>query len=827
HLTLRFKEEAWYVEDYVVNLSASSGGSPLKITHEGQGKWRIGPVGSSLTFEYDINKIVPFGYYNPEQGQISVYIDDEGGVIMAPYFFIYPDVTDVSSVIIRFNVPAGWKVVTPYIEKDGHFEVQRITNSLLIDFLHRQQIYMGKMKFYVERQVDSCTVKLGVLEVDKGLDATNYYRTQADVENAMNVTVKCLEALVDFFGENPYKVFTMYTRFSPSPTNQPYFPDDRYMGNGYAYWPEHRWDELLGHMIYAFMIADFQIFRSAPLLVKEEIMKGIGEMYYGPKRAWELFNDPVYLGKMYYCYLIYERFLQSNKTGWVEFLLYLKGPFVGLMLDSEIQKATGGTKSLDDVMKYIYSTYKNTGHTVDYHDLQSAVETVTGQDFSELFSRYVYGDEKIPYQYIQNYKPYFLDYPDRFAESFRPTAEGVFYGRTIPFFINIELMVHREEHVPMGAFIYASDRIKNFASYVLSHYTIDNLTEKNVEDALTTLAGADCSGFFTRWEDSYGRLSLGELKEWLRSYSEEVTKPAPSLQPGSDTKSPVISSLTPADGSTVDTKTLTISASYYDDVAIDVRSVELRVDGVPVTPTLVSETKVEYSATLSEGKHSVSLTVKDTSGNTATANWSFTVRAQPQQAGSRCIIATATYGSESAPQVQLLRDFRDNIVLKTFAGSSFMAVFNAWYYSWSPPVASAIEPDPLLKAITRAVLQPLLNILQTATATFSLFTFNAELGIVVVGGIISALIGLTYFAPVTAVVLIGVSKAYGRWVFPQPRYLKFLIMLWGASITLIFLGEVVQSYPLMMFATSSFVVLTIALTVGCVSLWVARVLGRV
>lgn len=517
-LTLRFKEEAWYAENYVHNLSASSGGSPLTITDQGQGIWKVDSIGSSLTLEYDIDKVIPFGYYTPNQNEISVYLSDEGGVIMAPYFFIYPDVADANSIQIKFEVPADWMVVTPYLPEGDHFEVQRITRSLLVDFINRQQIYMGKMKFYAELEIDNCTVKLGVLEADKSHDTMETYRTQADVENALSVIVKCLENLVDLFGENPYRVFTMYTRFSPS-SGGPRFPDERYMGNGYAYWCEHRWDELLGHMIYAFVAnAGIPGCGCAPLLAEEEIMKGIGEMYYGPKLAWGLFNDSVYLGKSYYWYLIYERFSQSDKIGWWEFPVYLKGPFVGLMLDNEIQEATGGAKSLNDVMKYLYSTYKNTGHIVDYHDLQVATKTVTGEDFPELFSRYIYGNEKIPYKYIQNYKSYFLDYPDRFVEAYR-FAEVPLYGYTIPLFINIELIVHREEHVPMGAFIFASNNVKNFADYMLSHYTIDNLTERDVEEALGALTGADCSGFFTRWEESYGRLSLEELKDWLRDYS--------------------------------------------------------------------------------------------------------------------------------------------------------------------------------------------------------------------------------------------------------------------------------------------------------------------
>ena len=46
-----------------------------------------------------------------------------------------------------------------------------------------------------------------------------------------------------------------------------------------------------------------------------------------------------------------------------------------------------------------------------------------------------------------------------------------------------------------------------------------------------------------------------------------------------------------------------------------------------------------------------------------------------------CLIATATYGSELAPQVQMLREIRDNQLMNTETGSSFMSTFNDIYYS--------------------------------------------------------------------------------------------------------------------------------------------------
>ncbi|MGQ0377340.1 MAG: CFI-box-CTERM domain-containing protein, partial [Nitrososphaerota archaeon] len=52
-----------------------------------------------------------------------------------------------------------------------------------------------------------------------------------------------------------------------------------------------------------------------------------------------------------------------------------------------------------------------------------------------------------------------------------------------------------------------------------------------------------------------------------------------------------------------------------------------------------------------------------------------------------CLIVTATFGSELAPQVQFLREIRDNTVLSTASGTSFMTAFNSFYYSFSPAVS--------------------------------------------------------------------------------------------------------------------------------------------
>ena len=73
-----------------------------------------------------------------------------------------------------------------------------------------------------------------------------------------------------------------------------------------------------------------------------------------------------------------------------------------------------------------------------------------------------------------------------------------------------------------------------------------------------------------------------------------------------------------------------------------------------------------------------------------------------------CLIATATFGTEMAPQVQFLREIRDNIVLQTESGTSFMTVFNQFYYSFSPTIADYERENPVFKESVKLAITPLL-----------------------------------------------------------------------------------------------------------------------
>ena len=115
--------------------------------------------------------------------------------------------------------------------------------------------------------------------------------------------------------------------------------------------------------------------------------------------------------------------------------------------------------------------------------------------------------------------------------------------------------------------------------------------------------------------------------------------------------------------------------------------------------------------------------------------------------GGGCLIATATYGTEFAPQVQMLREIRDNKVINTQFGAMFLSGFNQFYYSFSPTIADMERESPLFKEFVKIIITPLL-------VSFSLleyFDINSEIEMLGVGiGIIALNVGLYFGIPIVA-----------------------------------------------------------------------------
>ena len=120
-----------------------------------------------------------------------------------------------------------------------------------------------------------------------------------------------------------------------------------------------------------------------------------------------------------------------------------------------------------------------------------------------------------------------------------------------------------------------------------------------------------------------------------------------------------------------------------------------------------------------------------------------------------CLIATAAFGSEMAPQVQFLREIRDNTVLKTESGTAFMTSFNQFYYSFSPEIADYERENPVFKEAVKLTLTPLLTSLTLLQYT-DIDSESEMLGYGI--GIIMLNIGMYFVVPALVIIKIKTIK---------------------------------------------------------------------
>jgi len=125
--------------------------------------------------------------------------------------------------------------------------------------------------------------------------------------------------------------------------------------------------------------------------------------------------------------------------------------------------------------------------------------------------------------------------------------------------------------------------------------------------------------------------------------------------------------------------------------------------------------------------------------------------------GGGCLIATATYGSELSPQVQMLREIRDNSLLQTQSGQSFMQGFNQFYYSFSPAIADYERQNPIFKEAVKLTITPLL----ASLSFLNHVDLDSEESVLGYGiGIILMNVGMYFVAP--AIVISNLRKIAKR-----------------------------------------------------------------
>jgi len=169
---------------------------------------------------------------------------------------------------------------------------------------------------------------------------------------------------------------------------------------------------------------------------------------------------------------------------------------------------------------------------------------------------------------------------------------------------------------------------------------------------------------------------------------------------------PVISSLSPASTTAGGGSfTLTVNGNSF------VSTSTVQWGGASRTTTYVSATRLTATIPATDiataGLAAVTVFNPTPGGGTSGAS-TFTTSnpAGGGGGGGGCFIATAAFGSPMEKHVQILRDFRDRVLLNSSAGKAFVQ----FYYRTSPAIADKIAPSEGLRFITRAMLIPVIGV---------------------------------------------------------------------------------------------------------------------
>src|SRR5689334_7081641 len=118
---------------------------------------------------------------------------------------------------------------------------------------------------------------------------------------------------------------------------------------------------------------------------------------------------------------------------------YDKGAILGLLLDLEIRKRSNGTKSLDDVMRYLLAEYFKKDRNYGPEDFQKTCELMAGSSLEEFFAKYVRSRDELDYNAALNVAGLQLETTKN--EEGKPVEEAFFGADTE--WVNDRLLVRR------------------------------------------------------------------------------------------------------------------------------------------------------------------------------------------------------------------------------------------------------------------------------------------------------------------------------------------------------------------------------------------------
>lgn len=410
---VQFKLPAWDPGYYLIlnnqekigGFTASDAdGHPLKTQHTELRTWTVyNPEHKPMSVHYNVlGDDAGLGFF-------AVHMDEQTGFINGPAAFMYVDGRKDERDTLDVELPQDWSIATAMDESPDHTYFAQgydefvdhpiqmghfVDCPFVVEGIPFDAVFVSTSGYQCDPKVEAAKLQelaapairlfkgasfkryLFIVHLAVGSFAGGLEHRASNVEaiaNSANLNLDSLATHEYFHAWNVKQIRPKV--LGPFDYSEPVFTDNLWFAEGvtdyYAYVTAYRsglhdqaW--LLARL--SEQIAELQQSRNRLRVTLAE----------SSRRAWE--NGGMGVGDLSY---------------------YTKGLVAGLLFDAWIRSKTEGAKSLDDVMRLMYSRYKLPKPGYDEDAILKTINEVSGHDCSQIYHRIVDTAEEMPYQLLE------------------------------------------------------------------------------------------------------------------------------------------------------------------------------------------------------------------------------------------------------------------------------------------------------------------------------------------------------------------------------------------------------------------------------------------
>lgn len=348
----------------------------------------------SIKYKVGLNVLSTMDF---EPAYIS-YLGGRYGILDGHALFLdSPDIIATEKVTVNLKLPDGWSALTPW-EDVGNFSYIADRIEEVVDAV----FCIGNFR-YSKRQLNDKEIYV----VFCGPEGYNF-----DLNSKGDLALHIFRDYISRFGDYPFKKYLAIFAHRT--------PDGKYIhgtahGLGFAGPVEMSNINMLQFMAHEI----FHVWNGGIILQRSEYEVWFKEgftQYYGYLTPYRVgFYDKSSF--VQFLKRDYDEYIRKHESGedmaltrvkeglarqehyrqgrsnnlW---MMYNKGALVASLLDDEIKEKTNGQRSIDDLMRYMFTEFKDKRYSTD--DILNAVNKITGHDFTKFFVDFIYGKAKLP-----------------------------------------------------------------------------------------------------------------------------------------------------------------------------------------------------------------------------------------------------------------------------------------------------------------------------------------------------------------------------------------------------------------------------------------------